>query len=269
MSLLWRDELRVALCPERLIVLRRTRLSGAIKDRRVQPVGQQPSVQLWGPAAASFREFCDTPQAKACDVTAILSNHFVRYAVLPWSRTFRQANEWRTYAEHVFSKTYGRSAADWRVIASPTGHRQPWLACATDRQLMQAITDSAAASGVRPISVQPALLAAFNRVRSRLDDHPAWLIVQEAGRLVLALFSGGAWHKVLARPVDARWTETLSDLLHRESVVAGFERPITRIYLLSEDLIPAGRGALYGRVSDLTIPAAASLDLRACMLALA
>ena len=269
MSRLWRDDLRVALCPQRLIVARRAGLRRALVERSIESFAPEKGGVAWTPAVAAFREICSSAKAKNCQVTAILSSHFVRYAVLPWKPRLSRAAEWQAYAEHAFTKTYGATTASWQIGVCPTGGREPWLAFAADRSLIQSLTETARSSGAKLVSVQPALVAAVNRVRRRITQRSAWLVLQEAGWITLALLSRGAWQAVRSRPVDGGWGAGLAGVLDRESVIAGFDRPIEQLYLISEEGLAADGPSLAPyRVADLTVPAGAPRDLRACALAL-
>src|SRR5438105_13448716 len=48
-----------------------------------------------------------------CNVTVILSNHFVRYAIVPWSNAPNTAAEEDAYIRHHFPKIHGERTKSW------------------------------------------------------------------------------------------------------------------------------------------------------------
>ena len=157
----------------------------------------------------------------------VLSNHLIRYAVLPWSAALSSEGEWMAYARHTFTATYGGDAADWRIRLCASGRRKTRVACAADAALLDAL------AGVeRVVSIQPHLTAAFNVRRGEFGKEPGWFVLHEPGRLTLGLVADGEWK--LLRNLRARedWRESLDDLLHRETAASG-EMACGRIVLTS------------------------------------
>ncbi len=146
----------------------------------------------------------------------ILSNHLVRYTVLPWSSALSTDKDWMAYAEHIFASTYGADAAGWRIRICDTGRRKTRVACAAEVSLLDSI------AGIpRVVSIQPHLMAAFNARRSEFDKDPGWFVVHERGRLTLGLVAGGEWKLLRNRAAREDWRETLPELIQRETAASG------------------------------------------------
>lgn len=250
MSPLWKDDLRVGLCPGRLVLARyRRRLRRRLVERVVVPVTGDP-VRALGDLAGE------------ADVTVVLSNHYMRYGVLPWTATLHSTEEWLAYARHHFSGTYGAAAAGWQLGVSAGGRRKARIACAIDAELLERLR------GLRYIrSVQPYLMSAFNARRHAVSGD-AWFVLQEPGRLTLGLSGRSGWKLVRNRQAAANWRESLSDLLDREIAARDEEAP-ERVILCAEDDtrdLPSRLGRY--RITDLSLPRGASLDSRAAIMAL-
>lgn len=247
MSPLWRDELRVGLCPDRLVLAR----SVIATD---EPVRRLRSL---------------AGENKDANLTVILSNHFVRYALLPWSAELRGESEWLAYAQHSFTRTYGAAAAGWRIRLCPTGRRKPWIACAADAALLDSLDELRAGRGAaRLVSVQPYLMSAFNARRGTLGVGDAWFVLQERGRLTLGLILQGIWAQIRTRNVQAGWREALPDLIEREHA-ASKAPACEQIVLCSEEGLGEGPAKL-GRfpISDATLRPGMALGLREYAMAL-
>jgi hypothetical protein len=151
-----------------------------------------------------------------------LSNHFVRYLLVPWNALIASEEEFRNYAACAFEEVYGEACAQWEVSVSAERSGTPRLAAAIDRQLLDAVRAAAAGTGLRLTSVQPYLMAAFNRVaRPRQRDDFIFMLV-EAGRVCILVAQGGKWRHVsaMAAPDDPA---ALSALLAREIQLADLQ----------------------------------------------
>lgn len=129
-------------------------------------------------------------------VSVVLSNHFVRYALVPWSAELSGDAEEEAYVRHHFVRVYGDRAKAWSFRASPAPGAAPRLASAIDANLLAALRSAFAKKRAKLVSVQPALMAVFNRARSAIPASGAWLVMAEPDRACIALHSGGRWQAV-------------------------------------------------------------------------
>lgn len=131
-------------------------------------------------------------------VTVVLSNHFVRYALVPWSSALATRAEEEAYLRHHFAKIHGERAKAWLFRASEGPRGEPRVASAVDAELMAAIRGLFPKDGAaRLVSVQPALMHVFNGARSAVPDlGGAWLVIAEADRACVALHADGAFRTV-------------------------------------------------------------------------
>lgn len=235
MSLLRRAELRVGLCPERLV----------LRDRIVAGTGLD-----------EFRVLAP----RRAPLVAILSNHFVRYAVLPASSDLVSEAEWLAYARHEFATTYGSASADWDIRICATGRAGPKVASAVDRALLESLRKVPAL-----VSVQPYLMAAFNARRKVLRRSTSWFVLQEPGRVTLALFTGGVWQLIRTRQVQEDWRDRLPDLLDRETAASG--QPFCeRVVICCEEAVPPRLGRY--EIHDATVLRDADRAARSYVMAL-
>lgn len=166
------------------------------------------------------------------DATVVLSNHFVRYQLLPWSEAIGSDEEWLAYARQRFGQVHGEAAKEWVVRVDAPRRGQPTLACAMDRALLDGLEAGFAAAKSRLVSVQPHLASAFNRLRGAFGTQPAWFVLVEEGRLLLLLARDGAWQSVATRKTAAdSWAAELPLLLDRECRLKGIEPAPQRVCL--------------------------------------
>jgi hypothetical protein len=176
----------------------------------------------WQSAVGALREVAAQMKDLRCDVTVVLSNHFVRYALVPASETLAAGDEELAFARYCFAKVHGDRAKAWDVRLSGADAGSPRVASAIDTALIATIQACFPASGrPRLVSVQPYLMAVFNRSPARKGKHSGWLLLVEAQRACLAFIEQGRWAAVRnvkgAFELPAQWAE----LLDRERYLAG------------------------------------------------
>jgi hypothetical protein len=237
-SLLWRNHLRISLCAERLVLAAHERgLRPGKGKASVTPVQGNPNDPEWRAALDAL------PAALAGfhshDVSVVLADQFVRYVLLPWNAALKSAEQWLALARHRLGAVHGAAAADWEVKLTETAPNGPRLACALDRELLAELAARLVAANVRLISVQPFLVAAFNRLRSGIrkavGDGSCWLVVEEPRRLTLAFIQHGVWVAVRSRRTDAAWRAALPELIQRESAFLALSEPCTRVIVCAQE----------------------------------
>jgi len=188
------------------------------------------------------------------ELAIVLSNHFVRYAVLPWSSALKTEAEWAAYAQHAFVSIYGSGAANWRISLGRRSPGKSRVASAIDATLLCSLQGL---PGV--VSVKPYLVSAFNARRSAFDGEPAWFVLQERGRVTLALIADSEWKLVRTRQTHGDWRDALSDLIDRERELVD-AADCQRAFVYAEDEPPARAG--HYQIMDITLPAGATRELR-------
>ncbi len=203
MSRSWAERWRIGLAPDGAELLRVSWRGRTTQSLRV-PCEPQPGQAAWTTALAALDQALGDAGARGGAAGVVLSNHFVRYLVLPWQPELNSARELGGLAQLRFKAVYGDAAAAWTVRCSEGGWGQPSVACAVDTELLAALRAALEARGLRLASMQPLLMAVFNDLRRKFAGDAAFAIV-EPGRLCLALMQQGAFDAIVSRrtPADA------------------------------------------------------------------
>ena len=234
MSRLFPDRLLLTLSPAGIAGVREAVFpKKKILDRKSVACDPAFGAEPWhGALAALQAQRFDFPAR----VDVVLSDRFVRYAVLPWSGGLSGAAEEEAYVRHHFTKIHGDKAKGWAVRASPAGAGAPRLASAIDGALLEAIRKVFPKNGKAKLaSVQPQLMARFNAANLKLPAEGAWLVLAEPERACIALHARGGWRSV--QNAKGAWLT----LLERERYRLAGEAP--SLVLLAGARAPAAAGA--------------------------
>ena len=212
---------RVALCEQRLL----------FSDGKVVEAPASGDGPDWRSAVDALPSILRDFRGREAHI--VLADQFVRYALLPWSDTLKTHAQWMALARHRFCAIHGPLANEWEIKFAETAPAGPRLACAVDGGLVDALAERFSGTGVQLVSVLPFLVAAFNRVR-HMTGGTCWLVIEEPGRLTLALFLKGVWAAVRSRRSDANWRAALPELLARENALLGLEEPCTRVIVCAQ-----------------------------------
>jgi len=186
----------------------------------------------WRGAVAALPEMLKAH--RGVEASVVLADQFARYALLPHTDAVKTPAQWLALARHRFSALHGAIAAEWEVKVTETAPLGARLACAVDRELIEQLAGVFVASSVKLVSVQPFLVAAFNRIRQTVGNGSCWIVVEEPGRLTLALLQRGAWVAIRSRRSDERWRMVLPEILERESAFLGLDQPCTRVIVCAQ-----------------------------------
>lgn len=231
MSLSWRDRVCIELAPGRV------RLTRSPRGWR-RTVSERKSVECadsgWQPALEGLREALAHPNLQPADATVVLSNHFVRYLLIPWNPALAGESEELAFARARFVQVYGEAAQAWvpRISGGafgPDGAGAPRVASAIESALLNGLIALLDGSPLRLRSIQPQFMAVVNRARARLPGN-AWLAIVEPGRVLLGLLRGGRWQSLRGRPLNAE-PAALAPLLEQERLLLGLEPAGERIFL--------------------------------------
>ena len=209
MSLLSRDHLVIGLAPDKLSALRLgSWLRLRVRERHSVALQAANGAQ-WDTLMAALETLLDQPAWTARDLTFVLSSHYVHYAVIPGGKGLAAA-ELNELARLVFRNVYGDLSNDWEIRVSPSGE-QSTLASAVPHVFLKALHDIGDGRG-HLRSIQPALMAVFNRARGLIEQKSAMLALVENGRISLASIGNGQWQSVVSRAArSSALTQLLTD----------------------------------------------------------
>jgi hypothetical protein len=155
--------------------------------------------------------------ARPANATVVISNHFVRYALIPASDQLKNDREIEAYCRHRLHAMFGEQANQWNLRWSPADHRGPLVVSAIENGGLREIQAVFSSRALRLRSIQPYLMTAFNAHYKAMAGRSCWFVVYEPGRLAICLFHNGQWKAVANRKADDSWQGRLPSMLDHES----------------------------------------------------
>jgi hypothetical protein len=230
-SLSLRDRYCAVLRPDRVDLVRRLRGYKSPIDLK-QSVPVEPAaddVPPWLAPVSALQGVVAGTAVASGDLTVVLSNHFVRYLIVPWDEKVGSTEEYQRYAGIAFENVFGEAARSWMIRVSPEKMGTPRLASAIDIELDTAL-QQVGGSKLRLLSIQPYLMAAFNRLGDSFRKRNFFFLLAEPGRACILAAVGGAWR--IVRNYAAADDASISQLVERElRLLETGVGPVPRLYV--------------------------------------
>jgi hypothetical protein len=217
----WSSQLDILLRPGEIHIGQRPGLLSGRNRRaaRVYPVTPEASGEPWRSCVERLGSALAEERAAGA-LHLVLSDHFLRDALVPWNENLVADAERLAFARLALSEIYGNMSDGWSVTLDQQPAGQPSFACAMDRDMLQALRDITNRPRLRLRSVGSALADRINRHRAALRAREFCLASLEPGRLTLAFRNQSGWLAVRTRRVEDP-LETLSGVLRQEAAAAG------------------------------------------------
>jgi hypothetical protein len=229
-SLSLRDRYCAVLRPDRVDLVRRLRgYKSPIDLKQSVPVEPAAEDAPWAAPVSTLQGVIAGTATASGDLTVVLSNHFVRYVIVPWDDKVGSAEEYQRYARIAFENVFGEAARSWMIRVSAERIGAPRLASAIDAELDAAL-QQVGGSKLKLVSIQPYLMAAFNRLGESFRKSNFFFLLAEPGRACVLAAVGGAWR--LVRNHAAADDASISQLVERElRLLETSAGPVPRLYV--------------------------------------
>ena len=212
MSPLWRDEIGVYVAPHRLAL---TRLARGLRPKSVGTASWTNELigdTHWSAALRAVDSLLGTSDWQGAAARIVLSDHWVRYAMVPYAAALSGAAERLTHARHVLTDIYGEIVAEWKVTLANARPGAMQVACAVPAALIDELRAILTHHKIPLKSLRPQLVSAYNHWRAQLPDGGAGFVSIEQGSLAAARLVRGGWDRVHSVRIGADWTVELRRL---------------------------------------------------------
>jgi hypothetical protein len=211
-SPLWRDEIGIHLSPSRVLMIR--------LGRGLEPVMREHHEHAivcgdwndWTAPLGVLDQLLERPQWRSAGARLVLSDCWVRYALVPWAPALMSADEQLSHARQVLIRLYGNAVGEWEIRLSQAPPGRSRLACAMPAALHNWIRDIRTRHRLALISLQPQLLVAYENWRHRLPAAGAWFVTIGDGTLTAARLGCETWDRVHSVRIGEEWARDLKRL---------------------------------------------------------
>ncbi len=205
----FRDEVGVFIAPS-CVLLVRSRGGLTPKLLAEHSVHVEPeNAGDWSAALAALSAEIGQSTWRDANVRIVVSDHWVRHDVLPWSVELAKESERLSHARYLLASTYGDVVEQWSVSLSEALPRAPRLVSAIPAELVEEIMRIAEAHGLKLRSIQPHVVVAYNLWRHRVPRDAAWFTTIDEGYLVALHVSDGHCDRVRSVRISDDWAVEL------------------------------------------------------------
>lgn len=231
---LWRDQLHIGVSPHAIVLARIGKgLRAYVREQHIEPC-PPASGEAWHAAVDTLTKLLAHEKWQHADATVTLSNHFVRYLLIPWNANINGDQEQSAYVKHRFSKVFGLAANNWVLHHAHTAAGMPGLASGINQTLLESIRQNCLTNKLKLRSVQPYLMPAFNQHRRLFKKEPAWFVLAEHGKLAIALLHHQSWQLINTYLInDDNLAVELAVLLERHLCLSDTANQPVQVFLLA------------------------------------
>jgi hypothetical protein len=234
-SPLWRDRIHAFLAPGRVDLVRYFRgMKRRQPARHTAACGQKPGLPPWETPLEQLREMLS--DAAGTELTVTLSNHFVRYAVIPAEAKIENPAELYAYAAFRMREIFGDKAATWELGVSKWDPSSGGICAAMERDLLERLQALAVDQKVELKGAAPYLADAIDQWCARFDRKKAWFALVETGRFCVASLRDGAWQRISSRRILYSAEDELLATLEQEAILfSGGKDPVEQVVLFAPE----------------------------------
>jgi hypothetical protein len=212
---LWsRDQLRIALTPHGLALLRH-------QGNPLKPVASKSiacDARDWHSLLPLLERELSEPAWRAPQVHVVLSNQYVRYVLTAPPGKALTREEEQALVGASFREIYGNEVADWRIRVDSQPPQFGLVGAAIDESLAALLGELFKRHHYGNWTLNPlASLASHHPVPQTAN----WWVLVEPGWMCLFNTARNYWRYVSSQPVDEHWRNTLPNMLDREARMTG------------------------------------------------
>ncbi|TFW34405.1 hypothetical protein [Massilia horti] len=176
---------------------------------------------LWNSALDSLDIFLSSLPRQRILVEVIISNEFVRYAVIPWNDELRDAAEIESFARIKLGTLFGEQVAGWDLVLDRQQFGENMVACAVDPEMLVRLRALCRSRRAKLHSIVPELMARFNQHRHAIRASTFLYACLSENRCHLAYRDICGWQSLRSVSLSARNAEDLTKIIDRELLIQG------------------------------------------------
>jgi hypothetical protein len=216
------------------------RLQGCGDQTPILPVTASPAAApYWQAAVDTAIELAGKHLRRHSRLRVVIADHYVRYALLPWSDRLLGEQLRRTTAVALMRSNHGDIASTLNIALDQPRFGMNGIAAGIDGTLLAELRARLAALGIRPHSIVPRALHELALARTQLASGNGWFCHAEKDRIVLAGLHGGNIVSLRNQRTDAVDRQALASELGglTAAATASGQAGSTKLYFSADGLV--------------------------------
>lgn len=241
MSLSWRDRLTAFVAPGTVRVAVRSRgwrSRAARADASLEGAAVTVGDAVDDLAVQLMATLRSVAGSRRFDATVVLSNEFVRYAVVDAAGQLHGAEERTAAAAQALRSVYGAASEGWHIVMDESA-TDAALVAGVPRALVDALHAACKSAGAHGVAIEPLLSHAFNDARAGIEAGTGWIGVVESGRVVLASLGDAGVAAVRSQRLQHDAATEVAALVQRARLLDGTPAGRTTLLLASDRPVAA------------------------------
>jgi len=232
---LWRDQIDVFFAPGQINLVRSKRGLKPVKLPVITELisDHRDDNQVWSPPMKTLEGLLT--EANGAGLAVTLSNHFIRYIVLPPQAEITSPEEVMAYADFRMREIYGTRVDHWALSISTWSPVFGAICAAISQEFLQQMQEMSVRQQVKFIGIEPYLTAVLDRCAQLLNCNKSFVALVERGRICVALLENGVWRNVRNQRVLHDTRDELWAVLDQETVLSGQKEANEEVLLFAPE----------------------------------
>ena len=235
MSPLWSNRLTVGLFSDGIRV-RDGGASASVDSGAIfwpNAAGGEPN--SWSQGVETLQRWIIEAASRRARLDIVISDHFARYFVLPWSSDLTSDDEWLALARARVDMTWGNGDS-WEVRLDRPRFGSNRLACAMDQDLRRQLLSLKGSGGVAINSIQANFTATFNKLCPSVSGSLTLVVVAERTCVTIGSVEDYQWRQVRTLSLSNSDQQSLGRIIERERLLLGLPADVCVLQSLARDV---------------------------------
>ncbi len=199
-----------------------------LANHRPEPIAHLDTPADSSSLISAFQKY--HPELKNNHVRFIISNHFMRYLILPWTNSVTARADWLALADQAMREEYGNVASDWILRVNLSKHGEPVIAAGMDSTLYHAIHEFANHFHCKIEAIEPLLMVISSQHKSKNS-----FVISEPGRVLFCELNNNSIKQfVAASPPKLQTLDHAKQIINRFFLLNNPHKAPVMNYLSSE-----------------------------------
>ncbi len=235
MSPSWRDQIQVYVAPNRIDLVRSSRGFKPVQSPKITQLCNEHTTEqpVWEPAMQQLDILLR--DAAGAEITATLSNHFVRYVTLPPQAEITTLDELSAYAMFRMREVYAQRVDDWTLSISLWDPIKGAICAAIPTELLARFEQIAAQNKIKLKAIEPYLASVCDHWHKILTTEQICLALIEHEQFCIVLMDNGSWRSIRNQRVLKDMSNELHIALDQELILSGKQKAPESVYLFAPE----------------------------------